>query len=303
MVCSICYDSLFNAETDNDDATGPNAWQRGVTDNRPATLNCGHAFHKSCIHGWFNTSHRKNCPTCHAHQTNAPIVLFIDIDKDDLPDNLEPDSTERSKNDEIVDNIAECLDRMAIGDWPTLHGTRGGDFRASLLERIEGLQAELSHLSGRNMELEQARSELTGRCGRLEVNLSTQKNNCVRLELDLEAQKEMCDKLEADLKAQKECVAKTEADLKASEEQCTSLTKLRNSLDSRCTGLKKNIDEQKCKFETSQKKLAETETELYDMTKVLAEEKARTNKIQRKNNQLNAKINSLKSHISMSQNS
>ncbi|KAJ1781810.1 hypothetical protein LPJ62_005680, partial [Coemansia sp. RSA 2167] len=57
------------------------------------------------------------------------------------------------------------------------------------------------------------------------------------------------------------------ADLKASEEQCTSLTKLRNSLDSRCTGLKKNIDEQKCKFETSQKKLAETETELYDMTK------------------------------------
>ncbi|KAJ2434891.1 hypothetical protein IWW41_001206 [Coemansia sp. RSA 2522] len=200
---------------------------------------------------------------------NAPIVLFIDIDKDDLPDNLEPDSTERSKNDEIVDNIAECLDRMAIGDWPTLHGTRGGDFRASLLERIEGLQAELSHLSGRNMELEQARSELTGRCGRLE----------------------------------KECVAKTEADLKASEEQCTSLTKLRNSLDSRCTGLKKNIDEQRCKFETSQKKLAKTETELYDMTKVLAEEKARTNKIQRKNNQLNAKINSLKSHISMSQNS
>ncbi|KAJ2488761.1 hypothetical protein IWW37_004564 [Coemansia sp. RSA 2050] len=82
MVCSICQESYFKAPAE------PGGARRTVrtgasTAHRPATLGCGHAFHRQCIVQWFENDYSKTCPQCKVSHHGPIITLYIDLDEED----------------------------------------------------------------------------------------------------------------------------------------------------------------------------------------------------------------------------
>ncbi|KAJ2367756.1 hypothetical protein H4S02_010222 [Coemansia sp. RSA 2611] len=84
MVCSICQESYFKSPAESGGArrTARNAtW--ASTAHRPATLGCGHAFHRQCILQWFENDESRACPQCKASHRGPIITLYIDLDEED----------------------------------------------------------------------------------------------------------------------------------------------------------------------------------------------------------------------------
>ncbi|KAJ2739507.1 hypothetical protein H4R23_000405, partial [Coemansia sp. Cherry 401B] len=106
------------------------------------------------------------CPTCHQHHTGKLIMLFVDIDENELPPGRATESS-----DQVIDDISECLKQAGIGEWPVLQTEGGSAAKHSIIERIKELRAELGFWTERCKGLETSRNELTGKCGRLEVDL------------------------------------------------------------------------------------------------------------------------------------
>ncbi|KAJ2455089.1 hypothetical protein EV183_001018 [Coemansia sp. RSA 2336] len=94
MLCLICLDSILCTQ----DADGQAL--------HPATLHCGHLFHKECINEWFVTACRLNCPICHKVQYTEPIALFMDAEENGESIYPEPTAVSLQRNYEGV--LRDC---------------------------------------------------------------------------------------------------------------------------------------------------------------------------------------------------
>ncbi|KAJ2620409.1 hypothetical protein H4R22_005313 [Coemansia sp. RSA 1290] len=207
------------------------------------------------------------------------IILYVSIDKDSLP----ADDNDGKENQDALENISDCLNRMSIGSWPSLPSAKKPAADKSALERTEDLCKESACVSSKWDDLQQTELTLTGRCGRLETEIEVEKLRCAWKNVRKE---DLLAKLHSSQKEYDQLGKRHDEVVKEVRE-----------LNDKYAAVKSDYKLYKAKYEQSQSNLQAAEGNIFDLREDMVAEKARAKALQRKVNQLNTMVNSLKKYI------
>ncbi|KAJ1901041.1 hypothetical protein LPJ66_001050 [Kickxella alabastrina] len=210
MVCSICFGSLFEAQGGGGDIE---------IGDRPATLLCGHVYHKDCIECWLSHTSTKVCPLCKTWPKDIALPLFVDLDEDDITC-VFPESSPKNRQ--------KC-------GFETVYGERGAN--NPLVLEMDKLTVEFRRAANDNIEMgEEAQMMAVQQISMITLEMENQSRKLQETTRKIELLMRRTDQLNASLEEKRLLVEDLELDLEIKSEYIADL-KIRT-----CTDAKINTD-------------------------------------------------------------